>query len=168
MKKRSTLLHVVPLLLVLTVLILALTACDPLGGNTTTEAPATTTTGSSGTPTSPTLPAIWNTATYRENTTLGTGATAVTVKVTADGSTVTITLLTDEATLADALLAEGLCAGENSQYGLYLSHVNGIRADYTLDNGYWWNLIVNGEASMVGVSGVTITVGDVYELVRTK
>ena len=65
-------------------------------------------------------------------------------------------------------IAENLCQGETSQYGLYISHINGIRADYTLDNGYWWNLIVNGESSMVGASGVTVTAGDVYEFVRTK
>ena len=170
MKQTKTLLRVVPLLLVLLSLVLAATSCDLVGGlfasDTTTT--AVTTTATNGAPETPALPAIWDTATYRADTTVGTGTKQVTLKVTADNVTVTITLLTDEATLADALLAANLCQGETSQYGLMISHVNGIRADYTLDNGYWWYLIVNGEASMVGASGVTIAAGDIYELVRTK
>ena len=111
---------------------------------------------------------LWDTATYREDTTLGEGATTVTVKVTADGRTVTLTLLTDEATLADALLAAELCQGEIAQYGLMISHVNGIRADYDLDGGYWWCIRVNGEDAMVGASSIPIAAGDTYELVRKK
>lgn len=111
---------------------------------------------------------LWDTATYREDTTLGEGATTVTVKVTADGRTVTLTLLTDEATLADALLAAELCQGEIAQYGLMISHVNGIRADYDLDHGYYWSISVNGETSMVGASDIPIISGDIYELVRKK
>lgn len=170
MKQTKSLLRVVPLLLVLLSLVLAATSCDLVGGlfgSDTTTAAVTTTTSDGGTET-PALPAIWDTAIYRADTTVGTGAKQVTLKVTADSVTVNITLLTDEATLADALLAANLCQGETSQYGLMISHVNGIRADYDLDGGYWWNLIVNGEASMVGASGVTVTAGDVYELVRTK
>ena len=92
----------------------------------------------------------------------------VTVKVTAEGKSISITLKTDEATLADALLAEELCEGDLDTYGLYIKYVNGIRADYVLDGGYWWNLIVDGEMSMVGTSYTTVTEGAVYELVRTK
>ena len=111
---------------------------------------------------------VWDSATYLEDTTLGDGATEVTVKVTADGKTVTVTLFTDEATLADALLAAELCQGEVTQYGLMISHVNGIRADYDLDHGYYWGIAVNGEMAMVGASDIPIITGDIYELVRTK
>lgn len=111
---------------------------------------------------------VWDSATYREDTSLGDGATEVTVKITADGRTVTVTLLTDEATLADALLAAELCQGEIAQYGLMISHVNGIRADYDLDHGYYWQISVNGETSMVGASDIPIVGGDTYELARTK
>ena len=140
MKKTKTLLRVVPLLL-LTLILLA--ACA-------------------------TGPASWEDAKYTEDTTVGDGATAVTIKVTADEKTVTITLNTDKADLAEAMLAEGLCAGEESQYGLFINYVNGIRADYNLDGGYYWNLVVNGEVSMVGASGTPIVGGSVYEFIRTK
>ena len=111
---------------------------------------------------------VWDSATYLEDTTLGDGATEVTVKVTADGKTVTVALFTDEATLADALLAAELCQGETGKFGLMLSHVNGIRADYDLDHGYYWSISVNGETSMVGASDIPIIGGDIYELVRRK
>ncbi len=111
---------------------------------------------------------VWNDAVYTEDTTLGEGATAVTVKVTAEEKTVTLTLLTDEATLADALLAAELCRGEIAQYGLMISHVNGIRADYDLDHGYFWSISVNGEISLLGASDIPIIAGNIYELVRRK
>ena len=111
---------------------------------------------------------VWASATYLEDTTLGYGATEVTVKITAEERTVTVTLLTDEATLADALLAAELCQGETGQFGLMISHVNGIRADYDLDHGYYWGIAVNGETSMVGASDIPIIAGDIYELARTK
>ena len=139
------------------------TACGaPADDGTTTAAQDTTTSEV------PAHPAIWNGATYTEDTTVGDGAVTVTVKVTADEKTVSITLKTDEETLADALLAEELCEGNLDTYGLYIKYVNGIRADYMLDGGYWWNLIVDGEMSMVGTSYTTVTEGAVYELVRTK
>ena len=156
MKKNTQFLRTLAFLTLFAMLAL-LAAC----GDSTTTTPA-------GTEAPGTLSSLWDTATYREDATVGTGATEVTLKVTADGATVTLTLLTDEATLADALLAAELCRGETSQYGLYISHVNGIRADYTLDNGFWWNLVVNEEASMTGASDVAIRAGDVYEFVRTR
>ncbi len=140
MNKKSTLLRVVPLLVLFLIL---LSACTP-------------------------VPVSWENATYKEDATVGEGAVTVTVKVTAEDKTVTLTLNTDEATLGDALLAEGLVEGKNDQYGLMISHVNGIRADYNLDNGYYWQVRVNGEPSDLGASYVAITAGAVYELVRTN
>ena len=157
MKNKATLLRVVSLLLLLS-LSLAFTAC---GGGT----PAETTTPTTE---SPSLPPLWETATYREDTTVGDGSTSVTVKVTAEGKTITITLKTEEATLADALLAAGLCEGTQDKYGLMISHVNGIRADYDLDGGYWWNILVNGKSASSGASGITLKAGDTYELIRKK
>ena len=140
MNKRSTLLRVVPLLLCLLVL---LGACTP-------------------------VPASWEDALYQRDTTVGDGATTVTVRVTAEEKTVTLTLKTDKATLAEALLAEELVKGEDSQFGLMISHVNGIRADYDLDNGYYWKIEVNGESSDFGASHIEITEGAVYEFIRTN
>ena len=114
------------------------------------------------------VPASWEDATYKKDATVGDGSTTVTVKVTAEDKTVTLTLKTDKTILADALLAEELVKGEDSQFGLMISHVNGIRADYDLDNGYYWKLEINGESSSVGASSVTVREGDVYEFIRTN
>lgn len=140
MKQTKKLFRVVPLLLLALIL---LAACSP-------------------------TPASWENAKYTKDATVGNGATAVTLKVTADEKTVTITLHTDKTDLAEALLAEELCAGEEGAFGLYIKYVNGIRADYELDGGYYWNLTVNGEPSMVGASGTPIIGGTVYEFIRTK
>ena len=140
MNKKATLLRVVPLLLLF---VLLLNACAP-------------------------VPASWEDAIHTKDATVGDGAVAVTVKVTAEDKTVTLTLKTDAATLADALVAEELVKGEDSQFGLMISHVNGIRADYDLDNGYYWKIEVNGESSDFGASHIEITEGAVYEFIRTN
>ena len=59
---------------------------------------------------------LWSTATYLEDTTLGEGAKTVTVKVIVEDKTVTFTVKSDAATLGEALLANGLIAGEESDY----------------------------------------------------
>ena len=140
MKQTKTLLRVVPLLLLAAIL---LAACTP-------------------------VPVSWENATYKKDATVGEGATTVTVKVTAEDKTVTITLNTDKTDLAEAMLAEELCSGEEGAYGLYIKYVNGIRADYDLDGGYYWSLTVDGEVSMMGASGTPIVAGTVYEFIRTK
>ena len=53
-----------------------------------------------------------------------------------DGNTETFSITTDKSTVGDALLEEGLIAGENGQYGLYVTEVNGIVADYNVDGAY--------------------------------
>ena len=140
MKQTKKILRVVPLLLLAAIL---LAACTP-------------------------VPASWEDAKFKSDATVGEGATTVTVKVTADEKTVTITLNTDKTDLAEAMLAEELCAGEEGAYGLYIKYINGIRADYDLDGGYYWQLTVNSEVSMIGASGTLIADGTVYEFIRTK
>ncbi len=110
---------------------------------------------------------IWSTATYTENTTLGNGATAVTVEVTADDKTVTFTLNTDAETVGDALFEQQLITGEEGDYGLYIKTVNGILADYDVDQTYW-AFYINGEYATSGVDTTAVTEGAVYQLVRSK
>lgn len=74
---------------------------------------------------------------------------------------------TDEAKLDKALTALGLVSGEESVYGLYIKVVDGITADYDVDQTYW-SLLVNGEISMVGASSVDVTAGLRVELKKTK
>ena len=104
---------------------------------------------------------------YTTDTTLGEGARTVLVTVKAGEKSVTFTVKTDCGTLADALLAVGLAEGEQSTYGLYIKKVNGILADYDVNQRYW-NLEQNGKALMTGASGVTDLDGAQYELVYTK
>ena len=110
---------------------------------------------------------LWENATYRKDTELGSGAVTVQVEVKAEEQSITFTLHTDKTTLADALLEHGLVAGDDSAYGLYVKVVNGITADYDVDQSYW-SLTKNGEMLMAGVSGVTVADGEHYELTYTK
>ena len=109
----------------------------------------------------------WETASYDRNTELGEGAKTVTVKVIADEQELTFTIHTDKDTLGDALLEHELIDGEDGPFGLYVKAVNGIVADYDVDQTYW-NLTKNGELMMVGVDSAEIADGEQYELTRTK
>ena len=109
----------------------------------------------------------WASATYLENTELGTGAVTFTLEVKAEDKTVVFTVNTDKEILSDALLEVGLIKGEDSTYGLYLTHVNGMIADYDTD-GTYWAIYENGEYAMTGIDGIVIASGATYTLERTK
>ncbi len=110
---------------------------------------------------------LWAEATYTEDKTFGEGAKTVTVEVIAGDKSVTFTLKTDKENLADAMLEHKLVEGDNDQYGLYIKKVNGILADYNIDQHYW-GLSKNGEALMTGASGVKISDGEKYEFTYAK
>ncbi len=110
---------------------------------------------------------LWETATYLEDTSFGEGAKTVTVKVIAEDKSVTFTVKTDAKTLGEALLAHGLIAGDMGDYGLYIKFVNGIRADYDLDQRYW-NFTKNGEYMMTGADMTDIADGECYEFTYAK
>ena len=59
------------------------------------------------------------------------------------------------------MLEVDLIAGETSNYGLYVKTVNGITADYDVDQTYW-AFYVNGEYAMAGVDSTTIEEGATY------
>ncbi len=110
---------------------------------------------------------LWASATYLEDTTFGEGAKTVTVKVIVEDKSVTFTIKTDAKTLGEALLAHNLIAGDQGDFGLYVKVVNGITADYDVDQSYW-GFSKNGEYMMTGVDGTAIADGEVYELTYTK
>lgn len=114
-----------------------------------------------------TLPELWETALYTEDAEFGTGAVTVTVEVTAADMTVAFTLHTDAETVGAALFENGLIEGEDGPYGLYVKVVNGITADYDIDQSYW-SFYINGGYAMSGVDTTEITEGNVYQLVYTK
>lgn len=110
---------------------------------------------------------LWETATYTEDTELGTGDTTIVVQVVAEDKSVDFTINTDSKILADALLEHELIFGEEAQYGLYVKEVNGIVADYNINKSYW-SLSKNGEYMQIGVSQAEIADNDHYELTYTK
>lgn len=115
----------------------------------------------------PTESDIWVNAIHTENAEFGQGTKTVQVEVVAEEKSVTFTIHTDKETLGDALLEHELITGEDGPYGLYIKTVNGILADYDINQTYW-ALNKNGEASMTGVDGTKISDSEHYELVYTK
>ena len=110
---------------------------------------------------------LWENATYRRDMEFGKGEKTVTVEVVAEEQTVTFTMHTDKETVGDALLEQELIDGEEGAYGLYVKVVNGITADYDVDQSYW-SFYINGEYAMTGVDSTPITEGDTYRLEYTK
>ena len=110
---------------------------------------------------------LWENATYLDDQTLGSGAKTLTVEVTAEEKTVTFTVKTDKETVGEALLDAGLIEGEMSTYGIYIKKVNGITADFDVDQTYW-AFYINGEPSMNGADQTPIEEGAIYRLAHAK
>ena len=110
---------------------------------------------------------VWENATYQNDREFGSGAKTVVVEVKAEEQKVTFTIQTDKDTVGEALLEHDLITGEEGPYGLYVKEVNGITADYDVDQTYW-SFYINGEYAMTGVDSTEITEGAVYQLERTK
>lgn len=110
---------------------------------------------------------IWEEATYLKDMTFGSGAKTVVVEVKAADQQVTFTIKTDKATVGEALMEHDLIAGEQGAYGLYVKQVNGMTADYDVDQTYW-AFYVNGEYGMTGVDMTEINEADTYQLELTK
>ncbi len=97
-----------------------------------------------------------------EGVVLGTGNVPFTAEVKhADGTVKTFTVKTDKTTVAEALTEVGLISGEDSQFGLYITTVNGEYHKWE-DDGKFWAFYVNGESSMVGASSVNVEAGATY------
>ena len=110
---------------------------------------------------------LWANATYVQDTEFGEGAKTTVVEVKANNQVVKFTIHTDKDTVGAALLEHNLIAGEDGAYGLYVKVVNGITADYDVDQSYW-SFYVNGDYAMTGVDSTAIEEGAVYSLVYTK
>ena len=107
---------------------------------------------------------VW--AANRPETTEGTKAYTVTV-VHSDGGVKEFSYTTDEEYLADALVAEGLIAGDEGPYGLTVITVDGEDAVWDTDNAYW-SLVINGEYATTGASETPVNDGDAFRLEYTK
>lgn len=69
---------------------------------------------------------------------------------------------TDAEYLADVLKAEHLVEGEEGQYGLFVTSVDGEKADDTKQQ--WWCITKNGEQLNTSASQTPIMDGEQYEL----
>lgn len=85
-----------------------------------------------------------------------------------NGDAVSYSGQTDEEYLRGALEAlDGLTiSGTESEYGLMVETVNGIRAVYDKDGAYW-SFSVNGDYCNYGVDSQPVNEGDKFEIVYT-
>lgn len=101
----------------------------------------------------------------------GTPASTITITLEVfgpDGSSKEHKVSTDSSkNLGQALMDAGLIEGEEGAYGLYVKVVDGITADYDVDQS-WWGLYKDGEMLMTGVDSTPIADGDHFELVYSK
>ena len=73
------------------------------------------------------------------------------------------TIYTDAEYLSGALEQENLIEGTESEYGLYVTTVDGETADDSKQE--WWGYSVNGEFAELGVDSQPVADGDVYDFV---
>lgn len=78
-----------------------------------------------------------------------------------DGNETNFEIHTDKEIVGEALLDLELIAGDDGEFGLYVKTVNGITADYDVDQTYW-AFYVDGEYAMSGVDATTIEEGMTY------
>lgn len=96
------------------------------------------------------------------------GSKTITVEVThKDESKKTFSCKTDEEYLDKVLVGEGIVEDNQADFGLYILVVDGERADYNEDGAYW-AVLQNGEATTTGASETPIHDGDVISLVYTR
>lgn len=97
------------------------------------------------------------------------GAKAITIEVIDNNNESTVYKVnTDAEFLRQAFEdAKGLeVTGEETEYGLTISAVNGVKADFNTDGAYW-SIMVNGEYGMYGADSQPVTDGDAFQLVYT-
>lgn len=103
---------------------------------------------------------IWQVAAPKG--TAGDKAYTLTV-VDAEGNETVHELQTDEEMLGPALLNEGLIAGEDSEFGLFVKTVDGI----TASGDEWWCLTIDGKETETGVDSTPVEDGGKYEFTLT-
>ena len=99
---------------------------------------------------------------FADGSELGEGNTEFSLTVTdKEGAESSFTIHTDKENVGDALTEIGMIAGEEGDYGLYVKTVNGVTADYDVDQTYW-AFYINGEYASTGVDATPVTAGDTY------
>ena len=94
------------------------------------------------------------------------GGKALTVTVVhSDGSNKDFAISTDAEYLRGALEEQNLIEGSESEYGLYVTTVDGETADDSIQQ--WWCFTRDGEMLMTGVDTTPIADGEHYEITLT-
>ena len=88
------------------------------------------------------------------------------VVVHKDGTEKTFTYETDEEFVGPVLQKAGLIQGNDGQYGLEITHVDGEKAVYAEDNAYW-AVYEGDEYAMQGIDTTPVVDGKTYKLVYT-
>ena len=97
------------------------------------------------------------------------GSKNITIEVVNSAAESTIYELTTDAEFLRQAMeeAEGLTfEGDETEYGLTISTVNGERADFTLDGAYW-GFYVNGEYCNYGIDTQPVIDGDAFKIEYT-
>ena len=102
--------------------------------------------------------------TVTDGQTVGEGAKSFPLTIVdKEGNAISITVNTDKETVGEALTELGIVEGTMGEYGLYVTHVNGIPAIWEED-GYYWSFYINDEYAMTGVDQTPIAEGESYKL----
>ncbi|MCL2865317.1 MAG: DUF4430 domain-containing protein [Lachnospiraceae bacterium] len=108
------------------------------------------------------------TETVEDTQEIGAGAYSFVLEVTTeDGALLTWNVHTDATTVGDALLEIGFIAGDETDFGLMVTTVNGITADWDADNAFW-AFFINGAFADTGVSDTEIEPGAIYAFIYTE
>lgn len=110
---------------------------------------------------------LWDNAKWTEDVSLGEGSKTVEVEIEMEEKSITLTIASDKDILGEILLDHEVIEGEMGAYGMYIKSVNGVQADYDVDQAYW-AVYQDGEYLMTGVDSTEVSDGAHYELVYTK
>ena len=95
------------------------------------------------------------------------GGKTITVQVVLlEGEPSDYTIQTDEEYLRGALESIDLIEGSESEYGLFVTTVNGVTVDDSKQQ--WWCFTQDGEMLMTGVDTTPIADGDHFEITLTE
>ena len=143
-------------LLLAAILILA-AACGP-AGSPSGQQPERRQQANSGAPAENSMPVAQE---------IGEGAKVFLFEVTdGEGNVNAWNVKTDAETVGAALVEVGLIEGTVSDFGLMVTHVNRVRADFVEDGAYW-AFYVDGDFAMAGVDSTDIEEGVTYAFVYT-
>lgn len=100
----------------------------------------------------------------QKSTEIGEGSMLFFLAVTdKEGNKTNFVIHTDKKTVGEALLELALIEGEEGPHGMFIKKVNGIVADYDVDQTYW-AFYINGQYASTGVDETDVKSGTNYEL----